>query len=191
MDDLRLFIDKLNKGGILIYPTDTAYGIGCRIDKPESIDRLFRIRRRPAGQPMPVLVDSVEMALQYFHFPIPEKMKTLLIKYWPGALTAVYYCKKNMIYPKIRADGETVGLRTPDHHIPLTLIRAAGVPIIGTSANFHGAPTPYAISDIDRDLVSLVDGVIEGKCSAGQASTVLDCTINPWKILRQGAVVIE
>lgn len=79
----------------------------------------------------------------------------------------------------------------PDHEIPLSLIQGINVPILGPSANFHGSPTPYKFLDLDLALIKLADYVLEGECKTGLASTVVDCSQNPWKIIRQGAVDIE
>lgn len=187
MDIITRAIKTLVEGGIIIYPTDTAFGVGCRIDRPEAVDRLFEIRKRPITQATPVLVASKEMALTYFDGP-SDVVRRLMGQYWPGALTIVAKCKKNLIYSPIRGGGETIGLRMPDHQMALNIIAGVGVPILGPSANFHGAPTPYREEDLDPELVKLVDLVVPGITSAGNVSTVVDCSIVPYKIIRQGAV---
>lgn len=187
MDTLHNAINVLNDGGIVIFPTDTAFGIGCRIDRPDSVEKLFRIRRRPLSQATPVLVDSIDMALAYFDAP-GDVVRRLMRSYWPGALTIVAPCKKNLIHSPVRGGGETIGLRMPDHETALALISGARVPILGPSANFHGNPTPFAFEDLDPELVVLVDAVVPGTCTAGNASTVVDTTTEPARILRQGAV---
>lgn len=180
-------IQVLNSSGIVIYPTDTAFGIGCRIDRPKSVDRLLAFRKRPLSQAMPVLVATKEMALPYWSHP-SHIVRCLMNQYWPGSLTIVAPCKKRLIYPPIRGGRDTVGLRMPNYKTILTIIEGVGVPILGPSANFHGKPTPYRLQDLDPELVKLVDLVVPGKCSVGQASTVVDCSVDPYKIIRQGAV---
>lgn len=180
----------LNKGGIIIYPTDTAFGIGCRIDRHEAVDRLFAIRRRPLNQATPVLVAGEEMALPYLDQP-SDIVRCLMKKYWPGALTIVAPAAKNLIYSPIRGGSTKVGLRMPNHETALAIIKAVGVPILGPSANFHDQPTPYAQTDLDPELVKLVDLVVGGQCQLGKVSTVIDCSSVPPRILRQGAVVVK
>lgn len=180
----------LSQGGIVIYPTDTAFGIGCRIDRSESVDRLFRLRKRPLTQAMPVLVDSEKMALPYFDQP-NHIVRRLMEVHWPGALTIVSLCKTNRIYSPICGGGNTVGLRMPNHDNTLSLICGVGVPIVGPSANFHGNPTPFRFEDLDADLMRLVDYVVPGMCSAGAVSTVVDAAYTPATIVRQGAVVLS
>ena len=106
-------------------------------------------------------------------------------------MTIVGFCKTEKISSVIRGGTHTIGLRMPNHEIPLAILQEIGVPIIGTSANFHGKPTPYTFEDLDQDLLKKVDIVIQGVCSIKQASTVIDCTTVPWKILRQGATILD
>ncbi|MCX6791824.1 MAG: L-threonylcarbamoyladenylate synthase [Candidatus Gottesmanbacteria bacterium] len=183
-------IEVLNIGGIIIFPTDTAFGIGCRIDNHAAVDRLFEIRRRPAGQAMPVLVGNIEMSLTYYLDP-SDVVRRLMKEYWPGALTIVAPCKTNLIDSPIRGGRKTIGLRMPNHPAILKIIEEAGVPILGPSANFHGDPTPYSTADLTPELVKLVDYVVPGKCSVKQASTVVDCSVTPYKIIRQGAIILK
>lgn len=181
----------LNRGGIIIFPTDTAFGIGCRIDNELSIKKLFKIRKRPESQAVPVLVSSLKMAREYAA-EIPSKVIEKLIKpYWPGALTIVLKANLEKIPSLVRGGGETIGLRMPDHRTMLEIIGNVGVPILGPSANFHGDETPFSLQDLNPELVSLVDDIVKGECSVKKTSTVVDCAKEPWQILRQGAATIK
>lgn len=184
-------IEVLSNGGIVIFPTDTVFGIGCAIDNEEAIKKLFRIRKRPESQATPVLVDTVKMAQDYL-LPIPQEVvDTLIEPYLPGALTIVLSCKTHKVLPLVRGGGETIGVRIPNHPIARAIIRGFGKPVLGPSANFHGEKTPYSFEDLDPELVKLVDYVVEGECTIKEASTIIDCSVTPWKILRQGAVTIR
>lgn len=187
MEYISQAIKILNDGGIVIYPTDTAFGIGCRIDNPAAIERLFRLRKRPLSQAMSMLVDSESMALVYYFMPT-DIVRHLMKKYWPGALTIVAPCKKELVYSPIRGGGESVGIRCPNHATTLSIIDGIGVPMLGPSANFHGEATPYRFEDLSDELVSLVDFVVPGQCTVGLASTVVDCSQDPYSITRQGSV---
>jgi L-threonylcarbamoyladenylate synthase len=187
---IRQAIEILNTGGIIIFPTDTAYGIGCRMDNEKSVERLFRLRKRPLEKSVPVLVNSIEMA-QYYTQPIPQDVVEKLMKpHWPGGLTIVLQSRIEKVPPLVRGGGETLGVRMPDHPVPLELIKGSGVPILAPSANFHGEKTPFTFSELNSELTKLVDFVIEGDIGNRQASTVIDCSVKPWKVLREGVVKI-
>ena len=184
-------IKILKQGGIVIFPTDTAFGIGCRIDNEKAIEKLFKIRKRPETQAVPVLVSSLKMAEDYL-LPISEEVVNKLIKkYWPGALTIVLPCKAEKVPDLVRSGGLTLGVRMPASKILLKIIEAVGVPILGPSANFHGEKTPYKVEDINPKLINLVDYVFPGKTSDDKISTVIDCSKKPWRVLREGAVKIS
>ncbi len=186
-NDLAHAISIFRKGGIVIYPTDTAFGIGCRIDDPLAVDNLYSLRKRPRSQASPVLVSSIDMALAYFDAP-SDIVRHFMNIYWPGALTIVAPCKKVLIYSPIRGGGNTIGLRMPDHEVPLAIIKAIGVPILAPSANIHGEPTPYRYEDLDPELIKRVDLVIPGETNMRKVSTVVDCSVDPYRIIRQGAI---
>ncbi|HUD05044.1 MAG TPA: L-threonylcarbamoyladenylate synthase [Patescibacteria group bacterium] len=183
-------VKVLNRGGIIIFPTDTAFGIGCRADDEKAIQRLFRIRNRPSSQAVPVLFDSIQKVKEYV-LPFDEKVQKLMNDFWPGALTIVLNAKTDKIPILVRGGRETVGVRIPNHSIILEIIKNSGIPVLGPSANLHGENTPFELKDLEPKLVSLVDYVVKGECSVKQASTVVDCTKTPWKILRQGAMQVK
>ena len=194
-------IKVLKQGGIVIFPTDTAFGIGCRIDNEKAVQRLFTIRKRPTTQATLVLVDTVRMAQGYLEPIFQEVIDKLIEPYWPGALTIVLPCKKEKVPSLVRGGENTIGVRIPNHPITRTLIREIGVPILGPSANFHGEQTPYEFEEIDTELIKLVDYLIpkelaspvfgEARSDIRLASTVIDCSEKPWKILREGAIQLS
>ena len=189
-EDIKKAVKILHDGGIIIFPTDTAFGIGCRIDSKGSVDRLFALRKRSIDHATPVLVSSIDMALRYFA-EHKELVLSLMKKYWPGALTIVSTCHTDQIYSPIRGGKENIGLRMPDHPVPLFIIRELGVPILGPSANFHGEKTPFLFEALDQRLMDLVDFVVPGDCAVRRASTVVDCSTIPISIVRQGAVQLS
>lgn len=182
-------IHIIKNGGIAIFPTDTAFAIGCRVDDPGAVDRLFAIRKRSITKATPVLVSDISMALAYFESP-SDIVRHLMQTYWPGALTIVSNSKKNLVHSPVLGGGNTIGLRMPNHKTALHLIAGVGVGVIGTSANFAGLKTPYTYEELDPQLVSLVDVVVPGECTVGNVSTVVDCTTGKLTIIRQGAVTL-
>lgn len=184
-------IEILNNGGIVVYPTDTAFGVGCRMDNEKAVERLLKLKKRPEDQALPVLVDSIKMAQRYL-LPIPEEVLKLMEKYWPGGLTFVFPCKVELVPEKVRGGGQTLGVRWPDHLVAKNLIHGIGVPLLGPSANFHGKMTPSEFSDLDPKFLKEVDFVLrEEKTYRQESSTVIDCSKKPWKIIRQGAIRID
>jgi len=188
--NIQQAIKVLKSGGIVIFPTDTAFGIGCRVDDRQAVDRLFEIRKRPLTQATPVLVSSIDMALPYLEIP-SDIVRQFMNQYWPGALTIVMPCQKEKTYSPIRGAGETIGIRMPNHQELLEVITGVGVPVLGPSANIHGEKTPFSLEDLDPALVKLVDFVFPGVCKGKQASTVVDCSVEPYRIIRQGAVELD
>lgn len=181
----------LNQGGIVIFPTDTSFGIGCRIDNKTAIQKLFEIRKRPVFKATPVLVSGLKMAKDYV-LKIPKDVEEKLIdKFWPGALTIVLQSRIDMVPELVRGHGTTIGVRMPNNRAIQAIIKNVGIPILGPSANFHGKNTPYEYNDIDKDLIKLVDYVVNGECELKKPSTVIDCTKTPWEILRQGALKVN
>ncbi len=188
--DIDKAIRVLNKGGIVIFPTDTAFGIGCRMDNKKAIRRLFRIRRRPKDKAVPVLVSSFKMAKEYLE-PTDSDVRSIMKKHWPGGLTLILRCIRERVPSLVRGGKETIGVRIPNHKKTLKLIRAVGVPILGPSANFQGEKTPFRFEDLNPDLISQVDLLLSGNTgSYKKPSTIIDCSVKPWKILRKGAVEI-
>lgn len=191
MEEIKKAIQILEEGGTVIFPTDTAFGIGCRIDDEKAVKRLFGIRKRPETQATPVLVDSVEMAQKYL-LPIPKDVIDKLIKpYWPGALTIILPCKADKTPKLVRGGGTTLGIRVPNHSTIRQIIKGVGVPILGPSANFHGDKTPFSLSEVNKKLQEQVDFIVGGACEHKLSSTVIDCSKHPWRIIRQGAIDLK
>lgn len=193
MDKIKKATEVLRQGGIAIFPTDTAIGMGCRIDDEKAVKKLFEIRKRPENKPLLILVSSVEMAEKYL-LPISEKVNNQLIKpYWPGKLTIILKCKTDKVSNLVRGGTDTIGVRFPDNKILLELINGLGVPIVAPSANFSGEKTPFKFEDLNPELVKLADYVLDEEIevsSEANVSTIIDCTVEPWKIIRKGAVSV-
>ncbi|MBI2621303.1 MAG: threonylcarbamoyl-AMP synthase [Candidatus Levybacteria bacterium] len=190
MDSLSKAIEVIREGGIVIFPTDTAFGIGCRMDDEKAIERLFKIKKRPAQQATPVLFDNLKRVDEYV-LPYGSDIKRLMKRHWPGALTIVTACKMTKVPSLVRGGGKTLGVRIPNHSVPIRLIKAVDSPILAPSANFHDEKTPYIFEELDKTLIKLVDFVIEGETGGSLSSTVVDCSRQPWKIIRQGAILLD
>src|SRR3989344_3885958 len=180
----RLILEKaiavLKKGGIVIFPTDTVYGIGCLFDNPKAVDRIYEIKKTPTNQPFPILVSNLSQVEDLA--VINKTGEGIIKKYWPGALTIVLDSKNGK---------EKIGFRMPDSALIKSIIDGVGMPLIGTSANLHGSDAPKSYEELDSDFAKLADFVLEGKCQLGAESTVVDATGDVPDILRQGAIKLN
>lgn len=189
---IKKAIEVLRQGGIVIFPTDTAIGIGCRMDNIDAVKRLFLIRKRPENKSLLILVNSIEMAEKYL-LPIPKKVKDNLInRYWPGKLTIVLKGRVDRVPDLVRDTRDTLAVRFPNDQLLLELIRGIGVPIAAPSANFSGEKTPFRFEDLNPELVKLADYVLNKEISGEKnVSTIIDCSVDPWKVIREGAVSLS
>lgn len=180
LQEIKKAAEILKNGGVVIFPTDTVYGIGCRFDDKDAINRIYDIKSRPKDQPFPILVSSIDQVKQLATItPLAEE---LIRKYWPGGLTIVLNSKEG---------SQKIGFRMPRSSLISLLIDLVGRPIIGTSANFHGQKSTSSFKQLDSELIKITDFVIRSNSKKGIESTVIDATINPPKITRQGAVKIN
>ena len=180
-------IEVLRAGRIVALPTDTVYGIGCALDAPRGVERLFEAKRRPPDRAI-VLLLAVETQAPAIGVMTPAAL-ALADAFWPGGLTLVVEQQPSIELPDALTGGApTVGLRVPDHPCPRALAAALG-PMPVTSANRSGeaeASTAEAIAVRLGDGVDLIlDG---GRARGGPASTVVDCTTEPARILRPGGI---
>lgn len=190
MFSIQNAINTIRNGGVVVFPTDTAYGIGCRMDNVHAVDRIFKIKERSKGNPLLVLVDSIKMAEAYVEIPDDVRRK-LLDFYWPGGLTVFFRTKKNKVPDIVTAKTDILAVRLPKDKTLQEMIHAVGVPIIATSANKSGKETPYNAGSVDEDIKRQADMVLDGECTYKKESTIVDTTVSPWKIIREGAIAIK
>jgi len=175
----------LREGGVIVYPTDTVYGLGADAMNESAVKRIFEIKGRERGMAISVAVCDAEMAREYAE--LNELAERLFVHHMPGALTLVV---KNKKLPGILTGGSgTIGIRMPADEIALGIIRGLGRPITATSANVHGRPPARSVDEAKAQLGDDVDLYVDGGERGGEPSTVYDCVSR--RIIRQGSVVIE
>ncbi|MDP6511091.1 MAG: L-threonylcarbamoyladenylate synthase [Dehalococcoidia bacterium] len=173
-------------GGVGSFPTDTVYGLGGSSLLVEAVERVFRLKRRSLSHPMPLLLSGKEQ-LEIAVAEVPYLAWRLADKFWPGALTLVLR-RASRIPPIVAGGGPGVAVRVPDHPVPRSLAEGMGVPIVGTSANITGRPSPTTAAEVQEQLGDGVDFIIDGgPCPVGVESTVIDLTGVP-RLLREGAI---
>ena len=185
--DVTLAATYLNRGCVLILPTDSVYGIGCAA-KPgnDAHEEVFEIKRRPAGLKLPWLVADVPDLTRYGK-NVPDWAVELAKRYWPGALTLVVAASAE-VGEEYRADDGTIALRCPDSNLVRELVRAVG-PLAVTSANSHGEEAATSGAAVEEALVEAADLTLDaGPAPVGVPSTIVDCTGDEPRILRQGAI---
>lgn len=168
-------------------PTDTVYGIAANALDLDAVDRVFNLKGREDTSPMPVLVGSVEDLNKYGR-DVSVEAVTLAEAFWPGQLTIVV--SKSDIIPSVVSGGrDTIGLRIADHPVPRHLVTALGAPITATSANISGTAPLASAKSVLEQLGASLDMVFDGgELPPSSPSTVVDATVSPPRILRDGAV---
>ena len=173
--------DIIRKGGLVIFPTETVYGIAANLLDKDAVDRLYKVKERPQGKPFTVHISDIKM-IGSLGCELSKEALSLISRFWPGPLTIILRS----------ADGGSVGFRMPANKIAFELIRAAGMPIIAPSANLSGKAAPTSAIDAMKDFEGKVDMALDGgKTDIGVESTVIDMTVDPPKVLREGAIKTE
>lgn len=188
--DFQKAVDALKKDGVVAFPTETVYGLGARLFSPEGIRKIYRVKGRPADNPLIVHISDLRQ-LELLAEDISEPAKKLIRKFWPGPLTFVF--KKTRLVPKtVTAGLETVAIRMPRHPVARKLIEAVGEPIAAPSANRSGRPSGTQFEDVLKELKGRADFLLSGGAAQlGLESTVLDVTRIPFQILRPGSITLE
>jgi len=189
---IKKAVAVIQRGGSIVYPTDTVYGLGVDALRVDSIERLFRIKKRPETKPVPVMIKDIEMAKKLAF--VDRKIEKVLEAVWPGAITVIL--EKRQIVPDILTAGQrTIGLRIPDCWLTQILMENLEKPVTATSANFSGSPPLASSAEIIKIFERAYprpDLIIDaGELLASIPSTVLDLTGPQPKILRVGPVSKE
>lgn len=179
--------ETLLKGGNVIFPTETVYGIGAYALSKKGIEGIYKVKGRPSDNPLIMHISHMKDVYTYTKDHQPYALD-LMKAFWPGPMTLVF--KKKDIVPKLITGGlETVGIRMPNHEIALKVIDIAGVPICAPSANISGRPSSTLFEHVLEDFKGSVDIIIDdGKSRVGLESTVIDVTNDIPVILRPGMI---
>ena len=171
----------IKDGGLVVFPTETVYGIAANLLDKNAVARLYKVKMRSGGKPFTVHISDKSM-IKDMNCIVTRTAEKLMSKFWPGPLTIVL--ASNF--------GEKIGFRMPANKIALELIKASGVPIVAPSANLSGKIPPVTAAQAMSDLESKVDMVIDsGRTDIGEESTVIDLSVSPLKVLREGAIKSE
>lgn len=174
-------------GGLVAVPTETVYGLAGNGLDEKAVAEIYEVKGRPEVKPLSLMVHDAALMERYCE-NVPPQAYTLAKKFWPGPLTIVMKAKP-CVPEIVRAGGETVGLRCPDHPLTLELLEKSGVPFAAPSANPSGEPSPKNADSVLKYFDGRIDAVLDGgECGIGCESTLIDLSRTPYRILRQGAL---
>lgn len=184
--DLRTCVEAIDRGGLVILPTDTVYGIACSVFRLAAIDAIYTLKGRHYNKPLPVLLSGSEQ-LSLVTVDAPREIGALIRGFWPGPLTLVLKTAPMAMHA---ARGRpTLAVRVPDHPIARQVLVSAGVPIAATSANKSGGRSMTDGQQVVAAFNGKVDVIIDaGPCAIGRESSVVDASSFPFTIIREGAV---
>lgn len=174
-------------GGVVIFPTQSLYGLGADAFNAKAVDRIFTIKNRPPEKPVLILINRIS-DLDRLVTDVPSVAERIMAAFWPGGVTLV--CRALPDLPRnLTAGTGKIGVRLPLHPAARLLVDAAGGPITGTSANLSGQAGCAKVFEIDPRVLGGVDMVLDaGPLIGGAGSTVVDVTVTPPGIIREGLV---
>jgi L-threonylcarbamoyladenylate synthase len=176
----------VKNGGLVIYPTDTVYGLGCDPFNIKAVEKLFKVKGERKNKPPPILASEIRSVKKIAH--IDENARKLAEKFWPGPLTLVVP-KKPTLPSIVTCNLESVGVRIPNHKVALQLITLCGGLIVGTSANKTGEKPPKTAQEAASQLGERVDIVLDGgQTPLSQESSIVDLTSKTPKMIREGPI---
>ncbi len=183
-------VSVLKQGGIVAFPTDTVYGLGASANLHSAVERVYQIKKRPRNMALPLLLADISQ-IDEIAESVPPVAWLLARSFWPGALTMILP-RSRAVPDIITAGGKTVALRIPAHPIPLALIEGLEAPVVGTSANLSGKPSPLTADEVRSQFGNNIDLVIDGgRCPGGRESTIVDVSGEQPVVLREGAISRE
>lgn len=190
--DVNETADIIKRGGVVIFPTDTVYGIGVLPEK-KPVERLYEIKKRDPSKKMIALIDNLDTVREIVD-ETEENMKRIgkvLDTFWPGELTVIFKANKKFT-EKFDENMDTVGIRIPENETALKIIKAAGGIVLTTSANISGEEAVKKFEDINEKLLSNVDGVVKDtSVLTGVPSTIIKYEKGKITLLRKGNIEIE
>lgn len=188
-DELAQAKDIILAGELVAFPTETVYGLGADATNPEAVAKVYAAKGRPSDNPLIVHLSDIN-ELAPFVEEIPEVAIKLAQQFWPGPLTMIFKIIPGSLPSVVTGGLATAAFRIPNHQLTLDLIKLAGVPLVGPSANTSGKPSPTTAQHVLHDLTGKIAGVLDGgSTTVGIESTVLDLSVDQPVILRPGKIV--
>ncbi len=178
----------IQAGQLVAFPTETVYGLGADATNPTAVKQVYAAKGRPSDNPLIVHVSDIAM-VQQFAAVIPPVAQQLMEQFWPGSLTIILPVKPGSLDRVVTGGLTTVAFRLPANEVTRALIRQAGVPLVGPSANTSGKPSPTTAQHVAHDLNGKIAAIVDdGPTKVGVESTVIDLSTSHPAILRPGAI---
>jgi L-threonylcarbamoyladenylate synthase len=185
MSDVTTVAAAARDGGLVVYPTETVYGLGADALDPDAVERAFEAKRRDRSKPLSLGVPDVDAALEYVR--PTDREERFMREYLPGPVTVV--CERTDDVPDaLTAGRDRVGVRVPDHDLARELLAEAG-PLTATSANVSGRESVTRVDDLDPEIREAAAAVLDGGSTQGTESTVVD--VSAGEVIRRGALADE
>lgn len=186
-DDIEEIVDILKNNGVISVPTDTVYGVCARIDSKKAHDNLILVKNRPETKPFPVMCANEEQIKGIAI--VNEKAEKIIKSFMPGPITIVLN-KKETVPDYVTNGKKTIAIRMATSKTLEKIILALGAPIFMSSANQSGEKTSESLEEIEKNCPK-INGILEGKIKLGVGSTIIDCTSEKIKVLREGPIKLE
>ena len=184
-EDYEAVCQSLDAGRLIVYPTDTLYGLGCDPFDVPAVERVFEVKRRPAEQPIALALTTADQIPTYGR--LNAAAQRVIAKHLPGPLTVLLRAAKGAPEPLVSSTG-LLGIRVPDHTVAVAIAKAFG-PITTTSANLHGGSAPATCDAARAQLGDAVDLYIDcGPTPHGKESTIVDLSGDSPRVIREGVV---
>ena len=190
-DELEEVAEIIRNGGVVIFPTETVYGIGGNALNTETIKKIYEVKKRPSSKPLSILVKDKDEIEKYAQIT-SEIEKKIIDNFMPGPITLVLKKKENVIPDIVTSGNDTIGVRIPNNNIIAQVLKSCSLPIAAPSANISGQPSSTKLEDVIDDFNGKVDAMIDGgECTEKVSSTVVQVVDGKVRILREGVITIE
>lgn len=185
-EHIKKAADVIKKGGVVVYPTESFYGIGVDATNEDAVKRVFQIKKRNKNMPILLIIGIKHMLLSLVE-EVPDLANRLIQRFWPGALTIIFKAKAEVL-PLLHSGTRKIGIRMSGNPVARSLSELSGVPITGTSANISGNPPCRSADEVIKQLQGINIILDAGLLNAKNATTVIDVTEKPPRIIRRGLI---
>ena len=184
-------VKLIKEGKLIVFPTETVYGLGADALNGEAVRRIFKVKGRSFNKPLSILIGKKEELSKYVQ-EIPKSAQVLIERFWPGPLTLILRASLLISDNIIKGENNTIGIRMPNGRVALEIVKTSGVSLACPSANLSGRPSPTKAEEVIKDLGEKIDLILDGgETKIGVESTVLNLTSFPPTILREGVLKRE